>query len=101
METIFAATLFLCQIFSDPVRGTAMAQTALKQQTTAQERVVQDRQAQARREFERQFNKLVTALSEFTAEYNRGRGDVWPAKQADALKKAIRDLQRSGLDSNK
>ena len=101
MEGFFTVvSLLLCQMFSDPVRGAEMAQNALRQQTAIQDRAVKEREGQARRQFEQQFNKLVTALGEFSAAYNHARGDVWPAKQAAALKKAMRDLQLSRLDSN-
>ena len=91
-------SLLLCQMFSDPVRGTEAVQAALKQQSAMEEQlvkaqIVKEQEGQARRRFEAQFNKLVTALKEFSDEYNRAPGKVWPAKQAAALKKAMRDLE--------
>src|SRR5215510_9057845 len=93
MEGFFTITsLLLCQMFSDRIRSAEIAQGALKQQIAIQERIAKEREIQARRRFEQQFKKLVTALNEFSDEYNRARGEVWPAKQAAALKKAMRDL---------
>src|SRR5439155_10245702 len=94
MEGFFTVTsLLLCQMFSDGVRSAEIAQAALKQQIAIQERAGKEREGQARRRFEQQFKKLVTVLNEFSDEYNRTRGEVWPAKKAAAVKKAMRDLQ--------
>ena len=46
-----------------------------------------------RRRFEKTFNRLVSALDDFQREYTASAGHVWPKKRADALKKAIKDLQ--------
>ena len=44
---------------------------------------------------EHRFDKLADALRQFAAEYNKTQGNVWPLKQAEAVRKASRDLDRS------
>jgi hypothetical protein len=46
-----------------------------------------------RMDFELNFQKLVHALNAFSMEYNRSKGAVWPAKEAEALRKAMERLQ--------
>jgi len=99
MEGFLTITsLLLCQMFSDRIHSAETAEAALKQQVAIQERVAKGREDQERRRFEAQFNKLITALREFSDEYNRAPGRVWPAKQAAALKKAMHDLELHASD---
>jgi hypothetical protein len=51
--------------------------------------------AEGQREFEVKFNKLIDALEEFSKEYRSSQGQVWPAKKAEALKTALREVERS------
>src|SRR5215471_7403612 len=50
-----------------------------------------------RLEFERKFNVLIQALARFSDVYRKGQGSVWPRKEAEAVQKAYRDLEKSGL----
>lgn len=43
--------------------------------------------------FEDNFEDLVKAMQAFSTEYNRYRGQVWPAKEAENLRKAMSRLQ--------
>lgn len=43
--------------------------------------------------FEERFNKLVKAVEEFSQAYNDNKGQVWPAGKAEALRKAMEQLQ--------
>jgi hypothetical protein len=45
------------------------------------------------RGFEKKFNRLIDALGEFTRQYNGSQGQVWPAKQAEALRNALREVE--------
>lgn len=47
------------------------------------------------RRFEDRFNRLVMAVEEFSQAYNGGRGQVWPAEKAAALRKAMEELQKA------
>jgi hypothetical protein len=47
------------------------------------------------RVLEQRFNKLVDSLRHFVDAYNRGQGNVWPMKEAEALRKAYRNFERS------
>jgi hypothetical protein len=55
------------------------------------------RQVQQRR-FEERFNKLAQAISQFSNAYNENKGQAWPADKAEALRKAMADLQK--IDPN-
>ena len=45
--------------------------------------------------FEHRFNHLIDTLRRFGYKYNEGQGNVWPFKEAEAVRKAYRDLERS------
>src|SRR5262249_15731648 len=45
--------------------------------------------------FTERFNKLVDAIRTFADEYNKGQGNIWPMRQAEALRKAYRELDHS------
>ncbi len=45
------------------------------------------------RRFEDRFNNLVKAVEEFSQAYNGSKGQVWPAGKAEALRKAMEQLQ--------
>lgn len=48
-----------------------------------------------KREFERKFNDFVSKLAAFTEEYNGSKGQVWPAKKAEAVTKAFEALRQT------
>ena len=54
-----------------------------------------DTSDQERRRFEEKFNRLIDALRDFTDDYNRSTGNVWPAKKAEAVSKAFRELEQT------
>ncbi len=84
------------QLFSAPTDRTRAAETAemaLKQRIQEQERDAAAREALRRRFFEQKFNRLVDAVTEFAKEYNGGKGNVWPQREADRLRKAMLELQ--------
>ncbi len=47
------------------------------------------------RRFESRFNKLVEAVEEFSLAYNESKGQAWPAAKAEALRKAMAELQKA------
>jgi len=47
------------------------------------------------RRMEERFNKLVQAVEEFSRAYNGSGGQVWPAEQAAALRKAMQEMQKA------
>ena len=92
-----AGILWICSLLlqSDPIRSLdaiTMVNAARSRAIEAQQRQTQE---QVRREFEHKFNRLIDALQKFTEEYNRAPGQVWPVKNAEALSKAFRDLERT------
>ena len=88
-------TLLLLPMQSDLVRQNEVWEA----QVIAAPKVVQQAQASLaagkKREFEERFNRLTAAVAAFSQEYNRTHGLTWPQTRADALKKAIRDLEKS------
>lgn len=46
------------------------------------------------RRFEERFNKLVQAVEEFSIAYNQNKGQAWPNGKAEALRKAMAELQK-------
>jgi hypothetical protein len=79
----------------DAMRAAEMRERVLIDGMAQQERSRRARVQQERREFEKSFNKLVDALGSFSSRYNGGHGQTWPAKEAEELKRALRELQSS------
>lgn len=50
--------------------------------------------ATRRAEFERRYQKLVAAMNTFSEKYRQANGEVWPQKEAVAVRKAFRALER-------
>jgi len=51
--------------------------------------------AEARRaEFERRYQTLVKAMNAFAERYNSSNGNIWPHKEATAVRKAFGALER-------
>jgi stage V sporulation protein SpoVS len=93
----FAASVAFCQSpVNDPVRAAEVAQRVLDAQNkaVAEQPAAHDIQIERDR-FKERFNKLITAMQEFTEAYNGSNGDVWPQKSADAVDKAFRELQKT------
>jgi hypothetical protein len=95
-QAIMLTPFFWVALFQhDPVRPFE-AQTMV---AAAQARAMQEQQRQAsslkQRGFEQKFNELVNALSEFVRKYNGAQGQVWPAKEAEALRNALREVERA------
>lgn len=84
--------LGLFQAQADPVRPIEMARAVIEAQSAAAEQARIARSEDERRRFEQQLDRLAAALNDFQREYNASGGQVWPKKQAEALKKAIQAL---------
>ncbi len=77
----------------DPVREVESQQRVLLDRVNQQDGELQSRQRARRREFEARFNQLVAAIDSFANEYNESKGTIWPQREADKLRKAMRQLQ--------
>jgi len=77
----------------DPVRPFDADILVKAAQVRAYEEQERRTKVQKERGFEQKFNKLIDALGEFTRQYNGSQGQVWPAKQAEALRKALREVE--------
>jgi hypothetical protein len=80
-------------ISRDPVREAESQQRVLLDRVNQQDGEAQSRQRARRREFEASFNQLVAAIDSFANEYNESKGTIWPQREADKLRKAMRQLQ--------
>src|SRR6185436_11911352 len=72
-----------------------LAQKALRGQERAYEESANKRILEDRRQFQEKYEALGRAMEKFTMTYNAARGNVWPKKEAEALAKAIRELERT------
>ena len=92
---MFTPLLWVLFFQGDPIRPFD-AHTMVN---AAQSRAIDEQRrksiAEGQRGFEEKFNKLIDALQEFTREYNGSQGQVWPAKKAEALKTALREVERA------
>ena len=100
-----AVYLMLCllQFPTDPVRAQeaavmiARTQVPVVNELSANSPNAYQQKLQLRR-FEERFNKLVQAVEEFSVAYNQNKGQAWPNGKAEALRKAMSDLQK--IDPN-
>ena len=79
----------------DTVRMAEAREQAQLDLVRQHDRELKIRQETERREFERRFNDFVKAVGNFVDGYNRGKGNVWPKREADKLEKAMQNLQKS------
>jgi hypothetical protein len=86
---------FFWQYSVDPVRGADFGRFSNEAQVAAIERANADRTSRRHEEFERRFNELTAALSEFAGAYNNSPRKVWPYKKAEELRKAIKALEHT------
>lgn len=87
--------MFLQQRIVDPVYATEAAEMMLKARVATEQESIRQRKEDERRRFEAKFNAVVSAVEAFGKKYNRGRGKVWPRREAEALRKAIGELQKA------
>lgn len=100
-----AVYLMLCllQFPTDPVRAhetavmIARSQVPVVNESPANGLNSYQQKLQLRR-FEERFNKLVQAVEEFSIAYNQNKGQAWPNGKAEALRKAMSELQK--IDPN-
>jgi hypothetical protein len=89
-----AALAFFLHQHPDPVKGAEMLELSLKGQAQQHEGQRQDRVRRDHKDFEKKFNALVAAIENFGRRYNEARGQVWPKREADALRKAMEDVRK-------
>jgi hypothetical protein len=87
--------LLISQYQFDPIRSAEAMERATRAQARPLHPLDPRFTAHQRQQFEEKFNQLIQAVSEFAREYNQSEGHLWPAKKAEALKKAIQDLQKT------
>ena len=85
--------LQLALLATDPVRGTEFAQSALKNSAVVEQRQKTEVAFRQEAEFRKRFNHLLEAIAAFSEQYNKGGGHVWPSKQAQNLRKAMKELE--------
>src|SRR4051812_38284123 len=80
---------------ADPVHGTEFVQAALVNQAVVEQQHQKESVLKQRADFQKRFNDLVNAVASFAADYNHGNGEVWPAKKAEALRNAMKALEKA------
>jgi hypothetical protein len=66
---------------------------AVKGQVQEQQRLRQSSEEIRKHLFKQRFDRLAAAMRDFAETYNRDQGRVWPAKQAQELRKAMQELE--------
>jgi len=66
----------------------------MRSQLRAYEQQRKNTEEAFRRDFELKFNRVVKAAQEFSRAYNEQKGMTWPQDKAEALSKAMADLQK-------
>ena len=87
--------LWVCLLQSDQVRQMDTYTMAIEARTRDFEERKKSMAEQERKQFEQRFNKLIDAIHRFSDEYNKSKGAVWPAKHAEQVKKAFRELEQT------
>jgi hypothetical protein len=86
--------ILTAQFSSDPVRTAELqARMQYRQEPTRAPQADPSVAKAAQLQFEQRYNNLVEAVARFSRSYNGGKGALWPAKDALALQKAMRELQ--------
>lgn len=78
---------------ADPACAAEIELKLVQEQFEQRDRDLKAQKALQQRQFVESYNRLVDAISSFAAEYNAGNGQVWPQRQVEKLRKAMRDLQ--------
>jgi hypothetical protein len=86
-------SIFLFQ--GDQVRQMDAHTMNIEAQTRAFEEREKSMAPLERKLFEERFNKFIDAIHRFSDEYNKSKGDVWPARQAELVKRAFHDLEQT------
>ncbi len=89
LDLILLAALF----WQGPARDMDVMKMAMDGDIKAHQQYRAQLAASQKAYFEENFEELVKAMQAFSAEYNRYRGQIWPAKEADNLRKAMNRLQ--------
>jgi hypothetical protein len=102
VTVLFGSAVLFCLLQNQGQAQAAMGHDAAAMMSRGVPTVVSDTQGVAPhpyvqvvrvRRFEDRFNKLVRAVEEFSQAYNGAKGQVWPAGKAEALRKAMAQLQ--------
>lgn len=92
---MLAQVMMLLLFQSDRVRQMDTVEMANAARVRAFEAERKEISEKEKREFERKFNDFVSKLAAFTEEYNGSKGQVWPAKKAEAVTKAFEALRHT------
>jgi hypothetical protein len=87
--------LVLSQVVGPPENRTAIPDYQVKLESEFAE--TPEMLAAARRaQFEKRYQELVEAMNAFAKKYNDSKGNVWPAKEAEAIRKALKRIEDLG-----
>ena len=101
---VFYFRLFACSLMcaalccaADPVHDIEARVKSMYSQTDDAAKRMLEFQREQRRTFEDRFNRLVEAVEKFAVDYNTNKGQVWPHEKAEALRRAMLDLQKQEM----
>lgn len=87
--------LVLSQVVGPPESRTAIPDYQVKIESEFAE--TPEMLAALRRvEFEKRYQELVEAMNAFARKYNESKGNVWPHKEAEAIRKAWKRIEALG-----
>jgi hypothetical protein len=95
MNNLVPLVLLVNQVVGAPGDRTVWFEYQPKIQTPDTSEQLDRAMAAARRqEFERRYQALVEAMNSFADKYNDAKGNIWPLQEAQAVRKAFRDLEK-------
>jgi len=93
MGSLLVQLLLLFQ--PDSLQMNELINAVSKNPAVVEQRLQSDTELRHRLEFKNKWETLVEAVEGFAAEYNDGKGQVWPEKKAAALREAMKALEQS------
>lgn len=93
---LFPTLFCFWQLLSDPVRPSEQARLQANLRNASFEQSKAEEMRLRKRDFEKRFNNLIDAIKNFSEDYNHSAGAAWPAKKADALRRAMHNLEQTG-----
>lgn len=95
MSYLALPLLVLSQVVGPPESRTAVTDYQRKVVSDLDERAA-TLSAARRVEFEKRYQELVAAMNAFSSRYNESKGNIWPVKETEAIRKALKRIEDLG-----
>jgi hypothetical protein len=95
MNYLAIPLLVLSQVVGPPEHRTAIPDYQVKLESEYSE-TPEMLAALRRAQFEKRYQELVDAMNAFAKKYNDTKGNVWPLKETEAIRKALKRLEELG-----